>query len=121
MRRRASATAVPASPSSIRLRRATCSSSSPSCRRDTAPTPDRGSTSEVTIVRRPESGDRDDEDASDREYSLSPPQKPIGCWSGGVTRVGTVACQDDLHSLLVWIPLMRRRMPKPQHLLLRQT
>jgi len=35
--------------------------------------------------------------------------------------VAEVGCQDESHSLMVWIRLMVRRMRRPLQLLLRQT
>ena len=49
-----------------------------------------------------------------------PRQKPISLGRCDTMEVGEVGCQDESHSLMVWIHLMVRRMRRPLQLLLRQ-
>jgi len=50
-----------------------------------------------------------------------PRQKPISLGRCDTMEVGEVACQDESHSLMVWIRLMVRRMCRQLQLLLRRT
>src|SRR5262249_9614304 len=50
-----------------------------------------------------------------------PRQKPISLGRCATMEVGEVGCQDESHSLMVWIRLMVRRMCRQLQLLLRRT
>jgi len=50
-----------------------------------------------------------------------PRQKPMSLGRCDTMEVAEVGCQDESHSLMVWIRLMVRRMRRPLQLLLRQT